>query len=246
MAQEPTIGLVVPFASDAVPDEGPVMYPAAHFIARGVGVRSLTPAGYDAAVDGILPAAEYLAGQGVEAVMVIGTSLTFHRGFAWHQRLLEQLHAVTGLPVSTMSAAVVDGLRTMRARRIAVTTAYAEEVNDRLRDFLVAAGFTVLALKGFGLVGFGDPASKSEDDIIALSARVCGEAPDAEGLLIACGGLRTLGVAKPLEERFGIPVVSSTPAAFWSAMRLAGRSGHVAGHGWLLEGARHGRIPLAG
>jgi arylmalonate decarboxylase len=246
MAKEITIGLVVPFASDTVPDEGPLMYPDVRFIARGVGVRSLTPAGYDAAVDGIIPAAEYLAGQGVDAVMVIGTSLTFYRGFAVHQRLLEQLRAATGLPVSTMSAAIVDGLRTMRAQRIAVTTAYADEVNDRLRDFLAASGFEVLALEGFGLLGFGDPASKSEGDIIALSAKVCGEAPGAEGLLIACGGLRTLGVAKPLEERFGIPVVSSTPAAFWSAMRLAGDSGHVAGGGWLLEGARHGRIPLAG
>jgi maleate cis-trans isomerase len=37
--------------------------------------------------------------------------------------------------------------------------------------------------------------------------------------------LRTLGVAKPLEERCGIPVVSSTQAAFWAAMRLVGESG---------------------
>jgi arylmalonate decarboxylase len=49
--------------------------------------------------------------------------------------------------------------------------------------------------------------------------------------------LRTLGVARPLERRCGIPVVSSTPAAFWAAMRLVGESGRVAGCGRLLEQA---------
>ena len=71
----------------------------------------------------------------------------------------------------------------------------------------------------------------SEPDILDLGAKVCEEALDAEGLLISCGGLRTLGVARPFEERHGIPVVSSMPAALWAAMRLAGESGHVAGCG---------------
>ena len=77
--------------------------------------------------------------------------------------------------------------------------------------------------------------NKSEADIIALGSKVGAEAPDAQGLLISCGGLRTLGVARPLEERHGIPVVASTQAAFWAALRLVGESGHVAGRGRLLE-----------
>jgi arylmalonate decarboxylase len=92
----------------------------------------------------------------------------------------------------------------------------------------------VMALQGFGLFGFGEPGSKSEADIIALGSKVCAEGPGAQGLLISCGGLRTLGVAKPLEERHGIPVVASTQAAFWAALRLVGESGHVAGRGRLL------------
>ena len=49
MAKELTIGLVVPFSTDKVPDEGPMMYPGVKFIPRAVGVRALTPEGYDAA-----------------------------------------------------------------------------------------------------------------------------------------------------------------------------------------------------
>jgi arylmalonate decarboxylase len=241
MRHDIAIGLVVPFATDMVPDEGLQMYPDVRFIPRGVGVRSLTPAGYDAAVDGIVPAAEYLAGRNVDAIMVIGTSLTFYRGPDFHAALMDRLKAATGLPVSTMSQAVVDGLTSVGARRIAVATAYAEEVNSRLQTFLAAHGFKVLALQGFGLFGFGEASRKSEQDIIALGGSVCAAAPEAEGLLISCGGLRTLGVAEPLEQRHGVPVVSSTQAAFWAAMRLIGDGGHLAGYGRLLTQA--GAVP---
>jgi arylmalonate decarboxylase len=79
-----------------------------------------------------------------------------------------------------MSQAVVDGLRSFGARRIVVATAYADDVNNRLKDFLTAQGFEVLALEGFGLFGFGEPGSKSEADIIALSSKLCTAAPSAE------------------------------------------------------------------
>jgi hypothetical protein len=58
MTKQLTIGLVVPFSTDKVPDEGPMMYPGVTFIPRAVGVRALTPEGYDAAWNGILPAAQ--------------------------------------------------------------------------------------------------------------------------------------------------------------------------------------------
>ena len=48
------------------------MYPGIEFVPHGTGVRSLTPEGYDAAVDKIIPAAENLARRGVEAVMLMG------------------------------------------------------------------------------------------------------------------------------------------------------------------------------
>lgn len=237
MRQNITIGLVVPFAKDEVPFEGPLMYPGVRFIPRGVGVRALTPEGYEPAWKGILPAAEHLAQQGVDAIMVIGTSLTFYRGPAAHDRLLDELRQRTGLPVSTMSQSIIDGLREVGAKRVAVATAYTDVVNRRLRELLAAASIEVLALQCFDLLEFGGPSQKTEADIIALSDTAVANAPGAQGILISCGGLRTLGVAAPLEAHHGIPVVSSATAAFWAAMRLVGETGHVPGYGRLLEGA---------
>jgi arylmalonate decarboxylase len=236
------IGLVVPFATDKVPLEGPMMYPEVTFIPRGVGVRALTPEGYDTAWDGILPAAKELASRGdLDAIMVIGTSLTFYRGYDAHQQLLEQLRKETGLPVSTMSEAVVDGLRSVGARRVAVATAYSDLVNARLADFLRRSGFEVSSMKGFGLTGFGDAEKQTEQDIINLSGQAIGEAKAPDAMLISCGGLMTLNCAEPIEKEHGIPVVTSTQSAFWKALRLAGDSGQLAGYGRML--ARSEPVP---
>jgi arylmalonate decarboxylase len=233
-----TIGLVVPFATDDLPIECPLMYPGVNFIARGVGVRALTPEGYEPAWNGILPAAEELARQNVDAIMVIGTSLTFFRGAAAHDWLLTELRQRTGLPVSTMSQAIIDGLRDVGAKRVAVATAYSDVVNRRLKELLAAADIDVRSLECFDLLEFGGPSKKSEADIIELSDTAVEHADKPEGILISCGGLRTLEVAKPLEARHGIPVVSSATAAFWAAMRLVGESGRVAGYGRLFEQAQ--------
>jgi arylmalonate decarboxylase len=238
MSKQYTIGLVVPFAKDEVPFEGPIMYPGVRFMPRGVGVRALTPEGYEPAWNGILPAARYLAKQNVDAIMVIGTSLTFYRGPEAHQWLLEELRQRTGLPASTMSQAIIDGLHDVGAKRVAVATAYSDVVNRRLKELLAAADIDVLSLECFDLLEFGGPSKKSEVDIIELSDTAVEHADKPEGILISCGGLRTLEVAKPLEARHGIPVVSSATAAFWAAMRLVGESGRVAGYGRLFEQAQ--------
>ena len=238
MVAMPTIGLVVPNATDVVPPEGPLMYPDVVFIPHRTGVGSLTPEGYDQAADKIIPAADNLAKRGVDAIMVIGTSLTFYRGPQFNEDLQTEIRKRTGLPVSTMSTAIIDGLREVGASKLAVATAYTKIVNDKLEELLRFHGFDVEALNSFGITQFnGGAGAKSDDEIIDLSAKSLEQAPSADAILISCGGLKTLGVAKPLEDRFDLPVVSSTPAAFWAAMRLVRQSGRIAGYGRMLERA---------
>ena len=234
MSATTVIGVVSPRSNDSLP-EGPSMYPGIKFIARGVGVKALTPEGYDGAWDAIVPAAVELAKQGAAAILVHGASLTFYRGHAAHEKLLADVRAATGLPAITMTSAMVDGLRHLGAKKIGVCTACSDEINDRLRDFLAASGFDVLALEGFDIREFGAASKKSDEDIVELADIVRAEAPGAESLLISCGGLRTLEAGKRVEEKHGVPVVSSTESAYWAAVRMIGESGRYPGYGRLLE-----------
>ena len=228
------IGVVSPRSDDSLPD-GASMYPDVKFIARGVGVKALTPAGYDGAWDAIVPAAVELAKQGATAILVHGASLTFYRGYEAHENLLADVRAATGLPTITMSAAMVEGLRHLGVQKIGVCTAYSKVVNDRLREFLAASEFDVLALEGFDIREFGAASKKSDEDIVELADKVRAEAPQAESLLISCGGLRTLEAGRRVEAKHGVPVVSSTESAYWAAVRMVGESGRYPGYGKLLE-----------
>jgi arylmalonate decarboxylase len=238
VSSQPIVGLVTPSGDAAVPAAAE-LYPGVRFVTAGLGLQRLTPAGYDAVIDGIVERAESLAAQGAQAIGVSGTSLTFYRGYAFHEQLKESVRAATGLPVTTMSTGVVDGLRACGVQSVAVGTAYADEVNRRLGQFLTDSGFEVLTLEGLGLEEFGAPGKVTEEQIVALGERVCaaaeqssGAAPD--GLLISCGGLRTLELTATLEDTCDVPVVSSRPAFMWSVVRLVGQAQPVPGFGRLL------------
>ena len=232
-----TIGIVSPHAHDNLPPDGPPMYPGVRFIARGVGVKALTPEGYDAAWDAIVPAAVELAKQGAAAILVHGASLTFYRGYEAHEKLLADVRTATSLPATTMTAAMIEGLRYLGAKKIGVCTAYSEDINNRLRDFLIASGFDVLALEGFDIRDFGAASKKTDEDIVGLADKVHARAPAADSLLISCGGLRTLEAGRQVEAKHRVPVVSSTESAYWAAVRMVGESGRYPGYGRLLESA---------
>ena len=238
MPKQPTIGLIVPYTTVDLPPECSTMYPDVRFLARGVGVERLTADSYEAAMTRVPAAAEALADAGADAIMVIGTSLTFYRGAEFNSQLIERLRAETGLPASTMSTAVVEALRAVGSKRLALATAYGDEVNGYLCDFLTDSGFEMLALEAFGLLGFSDPHSKTEAEIVALSRKAAARAPTADVLLISCGGLNTLSITPELETSLGVPVVSSMPAGLWAAVRLAGQSGRLAEHGRLFAESR--------
>ena len=80
----------------------------------------MTVEGYDEAVPRILPAAAALAKQGAKAISVFGSSLTFYKGARFNEDLTQQVRKTTGLPATTQSNGLVDGLRTVNARRVAV------------------------------------------------------------------------------------------------------------------------------
>ena len=209
----------------------------------GLGLERLTPEGYDTVIDRVGELARGLATEGAEAVALMGTSLSFYRGHAFNEQLQATMHEASGLPTTTMSTGVVDGLRAMGVRRVAVGTAYIDEVNARLRRFLDESGFEVLAVEGLGIDVVGQAGTVPPAALLDLGQRAFAASQGADGILISCGGLRTLDLTVPLEAACGVPVISSTPAAFWSAVRLVGHDGRSP---WLRAAVRARRLGAIG
>ena len=232
---QPLLGLIAPPANYPVPPEGLTLYGSdLRFTVFGLGLPAMTPEGYDSVIDKIVPAARQQAKEGANAISIFGTSLTFYRGAAFNQKLIDDVRKATGLATTSMSTAVVEGLRAFGARRVTVATAYNDEVNRRLRTFLDESGFEVVALEGLGLEAIGDPGKVSQADLQQFCAGVFKRASKADALLVSCGGLRTLELLAPLESQCRVPVVSSTPHALWAGMRLLGLHVRARGYGQLI------------
>ncbi len=234
-ATPPLLGLIAPPADYPVPPEALTLYgEQLRFTVYGLGLPAMTPEGYDSVIDKIVPAAREQARAGANAISIFGTSLTFYKGAAFNQKLIDDVRKATGLPTTSMSTAVIDGLKAVKARRVAVATAYNDEVNRRLRVFLGEHGFEVVALKGLGLEAIADPAQVTQPSLQQFSADVFRSASRADALLVSCGGLRTLEIIDPLEQTCRVPVVSSTPHALWAGMRLLGLHVKAPGYGRLI------------
>ena len=57
---------------------------------------------------------------------------------------------------------------------------------------------------------------------------VAGATGDVDAVFVSCTNIRTAGAIEPLEQRLGLPVVTSNQAAAWhvlSTFGLEGRSG---------------------
>jgi arylmalonate decarboxylase len=235
-AGAPVLGLIFPPLNRGIPEEGIAMYgDRLKYVVTGLGVESMTPEGFNAVIERIPAAAEKLAAAGAEAIELTGTSLTFYQGEAFNQQLRQRVVDASGLRATTMSNGVIDGLKAVGAKRVAVATAYNDVVNDRLSAFLREHDLEPVVVTGMGLEAITAVDSVTQDDLLEFGARVGASAPDADSLLLSCGGFRTLELIAPLEARTGVPVISSMPHGLWAGARLVGMSGAAPGYGMLLS-----------
>ncbi|MEY2854712.1 MAG: hypothetical protein RL030_1844, partial [Pseudomonadota bacterium] len=142
----------------------------------------------------------------------------------------------SGLKATTMSNGVIDGLKAVGAKRVAVATAYNETVNERLQAFLREHALEPVVITGLGIEAMTDIEKVSQQDLVDFCVRVRKSAPGADALFVSCGGFRTLEIIAPLEALTGVPVISSMPHGLWAGARLAGLSGAAPGYGALLSG----------
>lgn len=221
---QPVIGMIVPPASGRVPPEAEAIYPSGvKFLTRGIGIDSVSIESFNSVVDRVADLSRELKAEGAQAVAMMGTSLSFYRGVAFNDELARLIHDATGLPSTTMSNGIRDALRALGARRIAVGTAYTDDLNAKLRTYLADCGIEVLALESLGLSGVKEIHAITEDQVVDLGERAAKAAgPDAQAILVSCGGLIATNLAPKLEARTGLPTVASATAGLWSAVRLLG------------------------
>ena len=180
-------------------------------------------------------AALELASAEVDVILQAGTAIAFFRGFGHDQELRRRIQAATGIKATTSLTAVVDALRALKIQRPAIATSYLADIDARLVEVLEKSGFEVAAIRGMGLKKSIDMGKVTPEETYRLARAVVRSAPQADGILISCGNLRTFEAIQALEIDTGLPVVTSNQAGLWQVLRMAGIKDHLTSLGRLLR-----------
>jgi maleate cis-trans isomerase len=181
-------------------------------------------------VDNIDGSVELLAMVDPDVIVIAHTATSYYLGHEREAELLDRLQRSTGKRVVTAFGSVVEALRRLEVRRLALGTPYSPKATLQGKAHLEAHGFEVVNFANLPNVTniYGETAERA----YRLARMVDRE--DAEAVFLSGTGMPTLPVLQLLEQDLGKPVISSASAIMWHALRVAGVGQHVIGYGRLL------------
>lgn len=160
------------------------------------------------------------------------TASSIVQGLAYDAHLRAEIAADWKVPSTTAAHAIVTAARTLGAATVSIVSPYTAEVDDAEHRYFASAGLTVVGGACLGITDGFLLAEPTPEALFELGIKGCD--PRAEALIISCLNTRSHTVIARLEEELGKPVITSTQATLWHALRLAGVADPITGYGRLL------------
>lgn len=185
-------------------------------------VRRVDNDGLKEMMSQVLEASRQLATAKVDLIVQCGAPGTFLRGPGHDEQVVKEIEAETGIKAITMMQGMMEGLKALDARKIAVATIYSDEVNKQMTSYMEALGFEIVAMEGLQITDPFEASLHDSDSAYRLGRDAFRKAGNADAILISCGTYRTFPIIPYLEMDTGVPVVSSNQATLWHALRSLG------------------------
>lgn len=153
-----------------------------------------------------------LADAAVQLILFNCTSASMAVG---PEAIKTRITGATGIPATTTIEGVMAALAATGARRLGLLTPYSEDVVAAETEFLHAHGYEVTMTGGRPCATPVEQGSLSPATWLEWAAPFASAPIDA--LLISCAGIRVAPVLEAIEERVGVPVVTSNQAVVFAA-----------------------------
>ncbi|MFD1482766.1 Asp/Glu racemase [Paracoccus nototheniae] len=162
-------------------------------------------------------------------------------GHGYHRASADRLGGVAAqngasAPVVTSAGALVDGIRAIGARRVAVVTPYMMPLTQMVVDYIRHEGIEV---GDFRALEIPDNLAVAAHDPMALPGIVSGMVTDDVDAIVlsACVQMPSLAAVALVEALTRKPVLTAAIATTWAMLRALNLPTRVPGGGTLLSGA---------
>jgi len=229
------IGHVAPSRGDTLVYEFYKIFSEGFMILNTTGsVRQLVDGDFEKQLERIEEAVQDLVENQCDSIIFSGSPLFTRLPFGSDRQLGQKLSDKFGVPVAAGLTAEVEALKAMNCKKLVVGTPYPEELNERLKRHLEASGLEVLQIAGYGVRKNADLTDLPVHASYKIAKRLYAKAGDADGVFIACPRWPTLPDVELLEQEIKKPVVTSSLACIWYAMKLIDVKENVRGFGRLM------------
>jgi maleate isomerase len=229
------IGHVAPSRGDTLVYEFYKIFSEGFMILNTTGtVRQLVDGDFEKQLERIEEAVQDLVENQCDSIIFSGSPLFTRLPFGSDRQLGQKLSDKFGVPVAAGLTAEMEALKAMNCKKLVVGTPYPEELNDRLKRHLEASGLEVLQIAGYGVRKNADLTDLPVHASYKIAKRLYAKAGDADGVFIACPRWPTLPDVELLEQEIKKPVVTSSLACIWYAMKLIDVKENVRGFGRLM------------
>jgi maleate isomerase len=161
------------------------------------------------------------------------TASSIVQGLDYDSHLRAEISEAYKVPSTTAAHAILTAADALGARKVSIVSPYTQEVDEAEHRYFESAGLEVL---GGACLGISDGFGLAEPDPEALfELGRKGFDPRSDALIMTCLNTRSHTVIDRLERALAKPVITSTQATLWHALRLAGITDRVSGFGRLLE-----------
>jgi len=221
----------------------PLLPPDIVEIYAGIGISDYTADGVEEAIGRYWDCVDNVVSRGAQCTELEGVPISSQLGRPRVLELLEQTQQRTGLFADATNEALIDALNHLGARRIAIASRWADQLNRAMTAYFEDAGLEVLAVTSANQWA-AESFSMSIERGVVLAIRLGREAmrlaPNAEALLLPGGTWRSLAAVPILEDDFGLPILTNRTAAAWRLISR-GIAPPIEGWGRLLAHPTAGR-----
>lgn len=198
-------------------------------------IQQLSDDDMDAAILGMERAAKQLSNFDVDVIYQAGVPPIVRKGLGYHRELADRLSQASGLPTVTDMGGVLDGMRAMDLKTVAMATPFQQFINDRLVQYLANEGIEVVNNRALGILRNTEIRRLPIPVEYQTAHKAFSDAPaKPDGLYIPCGGWGSVHNIELLERDLDTTVVTWANAMLWAPMRAMNVVDTRTGFGKLL------------